>query len=73
MSLFAVLMNMVKETKDASEWSVLDRSFVSPTRGVKKFPTRSRERFLTADERATLDRFLENALTIPSNRAEGLR
>ena len=57
----------------AIEWGVLDRSFVSPTRGVKKFPTRSRERFLTAKERATLDRFLENALTIPSNRAGGLR
>jgi len=57
----------------AIEWGVLDRSFVSPTRGVKKFPTRSRERFLTAEERAMLDRFLENALTIPSNRPGGLR
>jgi len=57
----------------AIEWGVLDRSFVPPTRGVKKFPTRSRERFLTAQERATLNRFLDHALTIPSNRAGGLR
>ena len=57
----------------AIEWGVLDRSFVPPTRGIKKFPTRSRERFLTTKERATLNRFLDNALTIPSNRAGGLR
>ncbi len=57
----------------AIEWGVLDRGFVPPTRGVKKFPVRSRERFLSPEERATLERFLERALSIPSNRKGGLR
>ncbi len=40
----------------------LGTGFTSPTRGVKKFRTRSRERFLTPKERARLDCFLEAAL-----------
>jgi integrase len=47
----------------AIQWGVLGKDFTPPTRGVKKFRTRSRERFLTPAERARLDRFLEAALT----------
>ena len=57
----------------AVEWGVLERSYTLPTRGVKKFPTRSRERFLSPEERATLDAFLDRALTIPANKAGHLR
>jgi len=57
----------------AIEWGVLARGFVPPTRGIKKFPVKSRERFLSPEERATLERFLERALSIPSNRKGGLR
>ncbi|MCA9720211.1 MAG: tyrosine-type recombinase/integrase, partial [Myxococcales bacterium] len=45
----------------AKEWDVLDESFVAPTSRVKRFPDRTRERFLTPDERRRLARFLENA------------
>jgi len=49
----------------AIEWGVLPRDFMPPTRGVKKFKEKSRERFLTPKERAQLDRFLDAALEIP--------
>lgn len=45
----------------AIEWGVLGRDFMPPTRGVKKFKARSRERFLTPKERARLDRYLDEA------------
>ncbi len=57
----------------AVEWGVLERSYTLPTRGVKKFPARSRERFLSPEERATLDAFLDRALAIPANKAGHLR
>jgi len=57
----------------AVEWGVFDRNLSPPTRGVKKFPAKSRERFLTPKERAALDRFLDNALEIKQNRRGGLR
>lgn len=47
----------------ALEWGVLGRGFMPPTRGVKKFKARARERFLTPKERARLDRFLDQAIT----------
>ncbi len=47
----------------AIEWGVLGRGFMPPTRGVKTFKARARERFLTPKERARLDRFLEQAIT----------
>jgi len=46
----------------AIEWGVLKRGFMPPTRGIKKFKMRSRERFLTPRERARLERFLEQAI-----------
>jgi len=49
----------------AIEWGVLPRDFMPPTRGVRKFKEKSRERFLTPKERAQLDRFLDAALEIP--------
>ncbi len=49
----------------AIEWGVLPRDFMPPTRGIKKFKERTRERFLTPKERARLDRFLDAALEIP--------
>jgi len=49
----------------AIEWGILPRDFMPPTRGVKKFKEKSRERFLTPKERAELDRFLDAALEIP--------
>jgi integrase len=49
----------------AIEWGVLPRDFMPPTRGVKKFKEKSRERFLTPKERAQLDRFLGAALEVP--------
>jgi len=57
----------------AIAWGVLEHAYAPPTRGVKKFPSKRRERFLTARERATLDRFLERALTIPANQPGHLR
>lgn len=57
----------------AVEWGVLERSYTLPTRGVKKFPSRSRERFLSPEERATLDAFLDRALAIPANKPGHLR
>jgi len=57
----------------AVEWGVLERSYTLPTRGIKKFPTRSRERFLSPKERATLDLFLEQAKAIPANQKGHLR
>jgi len=57
----------------AIAWAVLDHAYAPPTRGVTKFPTKRRERFLTARERATLDRFLDRALTIPANQPGHLR
>ncbi len=57
----------------AVEWGVLERSYTLPTRGVKKFPTRSRERFLSPEERAILDAFLDRALAIPANKPGHLR
>ncbi len=46
----------------AIEWGVLGRDFTPPTRGVKKFKARARERFLTPKERARLDRYLDEAV-----------
>ena len=57
----------------AIEWAVLDRAYTPPTRGVKKFPEKRRERFLSPEERATLDRFLDHALTIPPCKKGHLR
>jgi len=57
----------------AVEWGVFDRNLSPPTRGVKKFPAKSRERFLTPKERAALDRFLDDALEGKQNRRGGLR
>ncbi len=57
----------------AIAWGLLEHAHAPPTRGVKKFPSKRRERFLTASERATLDRFLERALTIPANQPGHLR
>ena len=57
----------------AVEWGILERSHTLPTRGVKKFATRSRERFLSPEERATLDAFLERGLAIPANQKGHLR
>ncbi len=57
----------------AVEWGVLGRSHTLPTRGIKKFPTKSRERFLSPEERATLDAFLERGLAIPANKRGHLR
>ena len=52
----------------AIEWGVLPRGFMPPTRGVKKFKERTRERFLTPNERARLDRFLAAAREIPCSK-----
>ena len=49
----------------AIEWGVLPREFMPPTRGVKRFKEKSRERFLTPAERARLDRFLDAAREVP--------
>ena len=57
----------------AIEWGVLERGFTPPTRGVKKFPTKSRERFLTPEERATLEAFLERAQKTEGNQYGHLR
>ncbi len=57
----------------AIEWGVVEPDLKPPTRGIKKFRTKSRERFLSPEERAKLDSFLEHALTLRSDQPGRLR
>jgi len=57
----------------AIEWGVLSNTFHVPTKGVKKFARNRRENFLSPAQRATLDKFLNNALSIPVGRPGHLR
>jgi len=60
----ACLLLLSSMYSHAIKWGVLDRNFTPPTRGIQKFPRRSRERFLTPAERRKLDRFLSCAVEL---------
>ena len=51
----------------AAQWGALPPSHVLPTRGVRLKPTRARDRFLTADERARVEEVLQRGLELPTS------
>ncbi|MCA8972669.1 MAG: tyrosine-type recombinase/integrase, partial [Planctomycetes bacterium] len=57
----AALLTLSNMYTKALDWGVLPDTFRPPTRGVKKYPTRKRERFLTPEERVRLEEYLEAA------------
>jgi len=68
----AVLTTLSSIYGRAIEWEVLPPNFLSPTRGVRKFPTKSRERFLSPDERDRLEARLDHGLELPKNQKGAL-
>ena len=52
----------------ALDWGVLPESFVSPASRVKKFPEKSKERYLTPEERERLERFFDKAVDMKRGR-----
>jgi len=58
-----VLSNMFTK---ASDWEVLPRTFYPPTRGVKLYRARRRERFLTPEERTRLAEAMDRATKLPA-------
>ncbi len=57
----------------AKEWDVVDATFTPPTRHVKKFPGKSRERFLSPEERVRLEVALDRGLSLNRNEHGALR
>jgi integrase len=57
----------------AKEWDVLNASFTPPTAYVRKFPGKSRERFLTPDERVRLEAEFDRAVARRHNEPGALR
>lgn len=55
----------------AIDWRVLPRYYVRPTRGVRLYKQRRRERFMTAAERRRLERVLDRALSLKGANAPG--
>lgn len=57
----------------AREWEVLPETLTPPTSGVKKYPGKTRERFLSPEERVALEQALDRGLELPRNRVGTLR
>lgn len=58
-----VLSNMFTKAED---WDLLPRSFISPTRKLKLYRARTRERFLTPEERERIEEALKRGTNLPS-------
>ncbi|MEZ4379699.1 MAG: site-specific integrase [Nannocystaceae bacterium] len=65
-----VLSNMFSR---AIDWGVLPRQFFPPTRKIKLYRERRRERFLTPEERARVEEALTRAVTLPPGTTGRLR
>ena len=63
----AALLTLSSIYTKALDWGVLPADFRPPTRGVKKFPARKRERFLSPEERERLEQILDAGMQRGTN------
>ena len=63
----AALLTLSSIYTKALDWGVLPADFRPPTRGVKKFPARKRERFLSPEERERLEQILDEGMQRGTN------